>query len=178
MTIRMTTAETTVVEGMVSIFTVDGWQFPALSATLPLSFRGVARTFTGPGGDMRDLSRWTSHGVRAALRASGHVFPAGSQVDPAVVVAIQAEHGTHPPGIQQPVTSEGSADYRWLVDYGGQYGWIGRSVVTQSSACRNCEATRWSTGRATALHPHGRDQPATPRGKCEVERRFNETKPD
>jgi hypothetical protein len=78
MTIRMTTAETTVVEGMV-IFTVDGRQFPALSATLPLSFRGVARTFTGPGGDMRDLSRWTRP---TGFERLAHTFPAAARSTP------------------------------------------------------------------------------------------------
>jgi mannose-6-phosphate isomerase-like protein (cupin superfamily) len=88
-----------VVEGTV-VFTVEEQLLTAPAGSFAFVPRGVAHAFANPsGGVVRFVEVDAPAGFERYFERLAEAFPAGSQLDPATVAAIQAEHDTHPPGV-------------------------------------------------------------------------------
>jgi quercetin dioxygenase-like cupin family protein len=86
-----------VVEGTV-LFTVEQRQLTAPAGSFLLIPRGIAHTFANPSDTMaRFVEVDAPAGFERYFERLAEAFPAGSQVAPATMAAIQAEHDTHPP---------------------------------------------------------------------------------
>jgi mannose-6-phosphate isomerase-like protein (cupin superfamily) len=86
-----------VVEGTV-VFTVEQRPLTAPAGSFAFVPRGVAHAFANPsGGEVRFVELDAPAGFERYFERLAEAFPAGSQFDPAVAAAIQAEHDTHPP---------------------------------------------------------------------------------
>jgi mannose-6-phosphate isomerase-like protein (cupin superfamily) len=86
-----------VVEGTV-VVTVEERPLTAPAGSFAVVPRGVGHAFANPsGGEVRFVELDAPAGFERYVERLAEAFPAGSQFDPAVAAAIQAEHDTHPP---------------------------------------------------------------------------------
>jgi quercetin dioxygenase-like cupin family protein len=86
-----------VLQGTV-VFTVEQRQLTAPAGSFALIPHGIAHTFANPSDTVaRFVEVDAPAGFERYFERLAKAFPAGSQVDPATMVAIQAGHDTHPP---------------------------------------------------------------------------------
>jgi mannose-6-phosphate isomerase-like protein (cupin superfamily) len=86
-----------ILEGTV-VFTVEQRQLTARAGSFALVPHGIAHTFANPSDAVARLVEVDAPaGFERYFQRLAEAFPAGSQLDPATMVAIQAEHDTHPP---------------------------------------------------------------------------------
>ena len=86
-----------VLEGTV-VLTVEQRQLTAPAGSFVLVPHGIAHTFANPS----DTVAWfvevdAPAGFERYFERLAEAVPAGSQIDPAIMAALQAEHDTHPP---------------------------------------------------------------------------------
>jgi mannose-6-phosphate isomerase-like protein (cupin superfamily) len=86
-----------VVEGTV-VFTVEQRQLTAPAGSFALLPHGIAHTFANPSDAVaRFVEVDAPAGFERYFERLAEAVPAGSQIDPATMAALQAEHDTHPP---------------------------------------------------------------------------------
>jgi quercetin dioxygenase-like cupin family protein len=86
-----------VLEGTVS-FTVEQQQLTAPAGSFVLVPHGIAHSFANPSVAVaRFIEVDAPAGFERYFERLAEAAPAGSQLDPATMVALQAEHDTHPP---------------------------------------------------------------------------------
>jgi mannose-6-phosphate isomerase-like protein (cupin superfamily) len=86
-----------VLEGRV-VFTVEQRQLTAPAGSFALLPHGIAHTFANPSDAMaRFVEVDAPAGFERYFERLAEAVPAGSQIDPATMAALQAEHDTHPP---------------------------------------------------------------------------------
>jgi hypothetical protein len=80
------------------VLAVEGRVLAAPAGSFAFVPRGVAHAFANPsGGVARFVELDAPAGFGRYVERLAEAFPAGSQLDPATVAAVQAEHDTHPP---------------------------------------------------------------------------------
>jgi quercetin dioxygenase-like cupin family protein len=86
-----------VLEGRV-VFTVEQRQLTAPAGSFILLPHGIAHTFANPSDAVaRFVEVDAPAGFERYFERLAEAVPAGSQIDPATMVALQTEHDTHPP---------------------------------------------------------------------------------
>jgi quercetin dioxygenase-like cupin family protein len=86
-----------VLEGTV-VFTVEQRQLTAPAGSFILIPHGTAHTFANPSDTVaRFVEVDAPAGFERYFERLAEASPAGGQIDPAIMVALQAEHDTHPP---------------------------------------------------------------------------------
>jgi mannose-6-phosphate isomerase-like protein (cupin superfamily) len=86
-----------VLEGTV-VFTVEQRQLSAPAGSFTPIPRGTAHTFANPSDTAaRFVEVDAPAGFERYFERLAEASPAGSQIDPATMAALQAEHDTHPP---------------------------------------------------------------------------------
>jgi glyoxylate utilization-related uncharacterized protein len=86
-----------VLEGRV-VFTVEQRQLTAPAGSFALIPHGIAHTFANPSDAVaRFVEVDAPAGFERYFERLAEAVPAGGQIDPATMVALQAEHDTHPP---------------------------------------------------------------------------------
>jgi quercetin dioxygenase-like cupin family protein len=86
-----------VLEGTV-VFTVEQRQLTAPAGSFILIPHGIVHTFANPSdAAARFVEVDAPAGFERYFERLAEASPAGSQLDPAIMVALQAEHDTHPP---------------------------------------------------------------------------------
>ena len=86
-----------VLEGTV-VFTVEQRQLTAPAGGFILIPHGTAHTFANPSDAVaRFVEVDAPAGFERYFERLAEAVPAGGQIDPATMVALQAEHDTHPP---------------------------------------------------------------------------------
>jgi mannose-6-phosphate isomerase-like protein (cupin superfamily) len=86
-----------VLEGTV-VFTVEQRQLSAPAGSFILIPHGIAHTFANPSDTAaRFVEVDAPAGFERYFEQLAEAVPAGGQIDPATMVALQAEHDTHPP---------------------------------------------------------------------------------
>jgi mannose-6-phosphate isomerase-like protein (cupin superfamily) len=86
-----------VLEGTV-VFTLEQRQLTAPAGSFILIPHGTAHTFANPSDTVaRFVEVDAPAGFERYFERLAEAVPAGSQIDPATMAALQAEHDTHPP---------------------------------------------------------------------------------
>jgi quercetin dioxygenase-like cupin family protein len=86
-----------VLEGTI-VFTVEQRQLTAPAGSFILIPHGIVHTFANPSdAAARFVEVDAPAGFERYFERLAEASPAGSQLDPAIMVALQAEHDTHPP---------------------------------------------------------------------------------